>query len=157
MPESSQRRTMSRSGRRKRMIRIGTLAITALLAASLAGMATANGRTSATLTIRHQMRGCHTWGIAGGRFSARQSLNLAPGATLRVINNDIMPHTLVQTGGRHVRIVHPRMARMGATSSVRFPRAGVYKFKTRPGEDYPGIKLETKGEDFKLRLSVTVS
>ncbi len=44
---------------------------------------------------------------------------------------------------------------MNATTSVRFTRAGVYKFATKAGEDYmKGVK--TVGEDNVLRLTVTV-
>ena len=43
----------------------------------------------------------------------------------------------------------------GATTKVKFAKAGVYTFKTRAGEDYmKGIK--TIGEDNVLRLTVTV-
>jgi hypothetical protein len=46
---------------------------------------------------------------------------------------------------------------MGAVARVRFMKAGVYHFKTKPGEDYSwASKMETKGEDNVLRLTVTV-
>jgi hypothetical protein len=48
-----------------------------------------------------------------------------------------------------------RHALVNATTSVRFTRAGVYKFATKAGEDYmKGVK--TVGEDNVLRLTVTV-
>jgi hypothetical protein len=47
------------------------------------------------------------------------------------------------------------MNHAGATTSVRFTRAGVYKFATKAGDDYmKGVK--TVGEDNVLRLTVTV-
>ena len=49
------------------------------------------------------------------------------------------------------------MNRMGAVARVQFTKAGVYQFKTKPGEDYSWAShMETKGEDNVLRLTVTV-
>jgi hypothetical protein len=56
-----------------------------------------------------------------------------------------------------VQLRTPSMTRMGAVASVRFTKAGVYRFKTKPGEDYSWAShMETKGEDNVLRLTVTV-
>jgi hypothetical protein len=129
---------------------------TVVIAGVLVAGAVAHGRSSATLTIRHQARGCHTWSFAGGRSAPAQRVTMTRGGTLRVVDNDVMPHRLVQTRGAHVRIVHAQMSRTGATASVRFTRTGVYKFKTKAGEDYPGVHAPTTGEDYVLRLTVTV-
>lgn len=130
---------------------------TALIAGALAVSAIARGPSSKTLTIRHQMRGCHTWAIAGGRSAATQRLTLEEGSTLRVINNDVMPHRFVQTSGRHVRIVRAQLGRIGASAIVRFNERGVYKFTTKPGEDYPRFQyMKTVGEDYTLRLTITI-
>jgi hypothetical protein len=49
------------------------------------------------------------------------------------------------------------MNRVGAVARVQFMKAGVYHFKTKPGEDYSWAShVETKGEDNVLRLTVTV-
>jgi plastocyanin len=125
-------------------------------AALLVSSASAHG-TAATLTIRHQMRGCHTWSFNGGAYKATQSITLSRGATLAVKNNDVMPHKLVRTSGPAVQVRTASMSRMGAVARVRFTKAGVYRFKTKPGEDYSwASKMETKGEDNVLRLTVTV-
>lgn len=131
---------------------------TAVIAGTLAaGAVGGEGPSSKTLTIRHQMRGCHTWAVAGGRFAPTQRLTLEEGSTLRVVNNDVMPHRLLQTRGLHVRIVRARMGHMGASSTVRFNDSGVYKFTTKPGEDYARFQnMKTVGEDYTLRLTVTV-
>ena len=130
---------------------------TAVIVGTLAVGAIAHGPSSATLTIRHQMRGCHTWAVVGGRFAPTQRLTLEEGSTLRVVNNDVMPHRFAQTRGAHLRIVHARMSRMGATATVRFNERGVYKFTTKPGEDYPRFQnMKTVGDDYTLRLTVTV-
>ncbi len=118
--------------------------------------ASAHG-TAATLTIRHQIRGCHTWSLNGGAYKAAQSITLSRGATLVVKNNDVMPHKLVRTSGPAVQFRTPAMNRMGATARVQFAKAGVYRLKTKPGEDYSWAShMETKGEDNVLRLTVTV-
>ena len=140
------------------MTRILTvLFATAVIAGALVAGAVAHGPSSKTLTIRHQMRGCHTWAVAGGRFAPTQRVTLEEGSTLRVVNNDVMPHRFVQTRGTHLQIVHAKMGRIGAIATVRFNDSGVYKFTTKPGEDYPRFQhMKTVGEDYTLRLIVTV-
>jgi plastocyanin len=141
---------------RKKRIRRLVAALAACGAALLVSSASAHG-TAATLTIRHQMRGCHTWSFDGGAFKATQSIRLSRGATLAVKNNDVMPHKLVRTSGPAVQVRTASMSRMGAVARVRFTKAGVYHFKTKPGEDYSwASNMETKGEDNVLRLTVTV-
>jgi hypothetical protein len=49
------------------------------------------------------------------------------------------------------------MLHMSATVRVTFGKAGVYKFTTKPGEDYPGMAMKTIGEDNVLRLTVKVT
>jgi hypothetical protein len=49
------------------------------------------------------------------------------------------------------------MRHMSASVRVTFPKAGVYRFSTKPGEDYPGMAMKTIGEDNVLRLAVRVS
>jgi plastocyanin len=130
---------------------------TAVIVGTMAVGAIAHGPSTATLTIRHQMRGCHTWAVAGGRSAPTQRLTLEEGSTLRVVNNDVMPHRFAQTRGAHLQIVHARMSHVGARATVRFNERGVYKFTTKPGEDYAGFQnMRTVGDDYTLRLTVTV-
>jgi hypothetical protein len=132
------------------------LMLTALVALAVAGSALAAPR-SATLTIRHQLHGCHSWSFDGSSWKASQSITLARGATLKVVDNDVMPHKLVQLSGPKVTLTRPAMAHPGAAATARFLARGTYVFKTRAGEDYPmGMKMETIGEDNVLRLVVTV-
>ena len=44
---------------------------------------------------------------------------------------------------------------MGATTSIKLTQPGVYRFRTRAGEDYMA-GLKTTGEDNILTLTVTV-
>lgn len=132
------------------------LMVIALVALAVAGSAFAAPR-SATLTIRHQLHGCHSWSLNGSSWKASQTVTLARGATLKVVDDDVMPHKLVQLSGPKATLTHAAMTRMGATATARFLARGTYVFKTRPGEDYPmGMKMETIGEDNVLRLVVTV-
>ena len=110
-----------------------------------------------TITIRHQMKGCHAWAVNGGAYRPTQKTTLARGGTITFMNMDVMPHKLVKTSGPAIHFTgKPNMNRMSATVKVRFSKAGVYKLTTKPGEDYmKGMK--TIGEDNVLRLTVKVS
>lgn len=110
----------------------------------------------AKVTIRHELKGCHAWSVNGDAFAASQSAKLAVGGTMLVTDGDVMPHTLVQTGGPTAEMVDAAMKHMNAASTVTFPKAGVYTFTTKAGEDYmTGVK--TVGEDNTLSLTVTVA
>lgn len=132
--------------------------VTALIALAIAGAAFGAGSPSAaTLTIRHQMKGCHTWSFDGKTWAASQKLTLNRGSTLAVVDNDVMPHRLVQLNGPHAKLAHAWMTHMGASALVGFAARGTYVFETKAGEDYPSVKgMETVGEDHVLRLVVTV-
>jgi plastocyanin len=149
-----------------------TIPMLALLvsAGAMATGASAAG-SGATITIRHQTHGCHSWSANGDAYKATQAIKLHRGASLTVTNNDVMPHKLIETSGPSARFTRlspglgmglkgtfpPAMlARMGSSSKVTFAKPGVYKFTTKVGEDYmSGVK--TTGEDNVLRLTVTVS
>jgi plastocyanin len=129
--------------------------VASLIAASAAAAATGG---HASLLIRHQARGCHTWSVDGANFRATQTVKLRHGSLLVLTNNDVMPHTFVLTSGPKVRIAHPRLGHMGASLTITLARPGTYHFTTKPGEDYPGMDgMKTIGEDNVLRLTVVVS
>ena len=108
------------------------------------------------LIIRHQTRGCHTWGLAGGTYKASQSMTLTKGEHLMIGNNDVMPHRIVQLAGPALKLGSAaNLNSAGMTIELVFKKAGVYRFTTKPGEDYTkGIK--TIGEDNVLKLKITV-
>ena len=123
---------------------------------------TAAASTHAKILIRHQIRGCHSWSVNGGTFRPAQHVRLARPGTVTIVNNDVMPHRLIQKGGPAVKYLgKPNMAHMGASATVKFLRAGTYRFTTKPGEDYPSMKgmkgMKTIGEDNVLTLQVVVS
>jgi hypothetical protein len=130
---------------------IGFVVSTVLVGAAL------GAPRAATLTIRHQTKGCHTWAFAGGAWRASQQITLAKGAKLTVVDNDVMPHTLVQQFGPKAKLSTPAMRHMSARATVAFSKAGKYVFRTKAGEDYPSMSnVKTVGEDNVLRLVVTV-
>jgi hypothetical protein len=143
---------------RKRTISMLAAVILAALFAGAASAALSHLSPSpASVVIRHQTRGCHSWSVNGSPFAAAQKIVLKVGASLKVTNDDVMPHQLVQTSGPKVIVpARARLAHMGAFTTVTFAHKGVYLFTTRAGEDYmKGVK--TIGEDNILRLKVTVA
>jgi hypothetical protein len=147
--EAKEGRTMKRKNR----IRTGALALG--LAGLFAGSAFAHSPQS-TLTIRHQMRGCHAWSFNGGVYKASLKINVARGTALKVIDNDVMPHKLIQLAGPKAKLIAPAMNHMSAQAKVVFAKKGTYRFKTKAGEDYMA-GMKTVGPDNVLRLTVTVS
>lgn len=133
-----------------------------LLALAIAGVVagTAISATTtprhASILIRHETHGCHSWSANGGAFKASQSITLRRGGSLTVTNSDVMPHRLVLTSGPALRITNAMLSHMGASLKVILSKSGVYHFTTKPGEDYmSGVK--TTGEDNILKLTVVVS
>ena len=151
-----------------------TILLTALGAAVLAIALPATAAPGgASLVIRHQVRGCHSWSLNGGAWKAAQHIRLGRGGSLVVTNNDVMFHELIKTSGpavvfKLVKSGTPMkgtvklpwapglMGRMGATVKVTFPKAGVYRLTTKFGEDYMPMG-DTVGEDNVLQAVVTVS
>jgi len=117
----------------------------------------AKAPAKATVTIRHQTRGCHSWSINAGASRASLTTTLARGGTIRFVDNDVMPHKLMKTSGPAVRYLgNSAMRHMSASVSVTFTKTGTYRFTTKAGEDYPGVHLKTIGEDNVLHLVVKV-
>jgi|SRR5436190_2889433 len=128
------------------------------LAASALFSPVASAHMPRTITISHQMRGCHSWSFANGPSRASLTIRVDRDAGLIIVNNDVMPHKLVQISGPKARLSNANMRHMSARAFVGFSRAGVYTFKTRPGEDYANMKgMKTVGEDNVLRLKVRVT
>jgi plastocyanin len=132
---------------------LATASIAILVAAGAA-----QAGSGASVVIRHQVRGCHTWSVNGGAFKASQAMRVARGTTVTFTNNDVMPHTLIKTHGPAAVIRHAKMGHMSATATILFSHPGVYVLRTKAGEDYPGMSgMKTIGEDNVLRLTVRVS
>jgi len=126
-----------------------------VLVVAAAFAAPASASSGVNVTIRHQKVGCHSWAIANGAYKPTQSLTVKTGTSLTFINNDVMPHTLVQLSGPKVAMFGHFMHRIGAKAKLVLSKPGVYVFGTKVGEDYmKGVV--TVGEDNVLRLIVTV-
>ena len=140
---------------RKYKIRGAVLALAALSALAVTSAAPAH--STATVTIRHQTRGCHSWSFNSGPFKASQAITLRVGTVLRFTNNDVMPHKLVQAAGPKMQLVHPKMIKMASSATVKLTQKGLYRFTTKPGEDYAWAgTMKTVGEDNVLHLTVRV-
>lgn len=126
---------------------LGSLVATAALAAS---------PRHASIDIRHEMKGCHAWSIDNRPFAAHVNARLATGGSITITNHDVMPHQLIKTSGPAATFTGKRlMSHIAASVKVTFRHAGIYRFTTKPGEDYAtGVK--TIGEDKVLTLTVTV-
>jgi plastocyanin len=133
-------------------------ALLPILATALVAVSPAAAGGAATVTISHQMKGCHMWQLNGGTPKAHLSIALKAGTMVRFVNDDIMPHRLIQQAGPKLALAHANLNRMSASTSVRFAHAGTYRFTTKAGEDYPWMKsmAKTIGEDNVLRLTVHV-
>ena len=138
----------------KQTIRGAALALAALAALAVTSAAPAGG--TATIAIRHQTRGCHSWAMNSGPFKAL-SVTVSAGTVVRFTNNDLMPQKLIQTAGPKVRLTHPNMSKMASSATVKLSSKGVYRFKTKAGEYYAwAASMKTTGEDNVLRLTVRV-
>ncbi len=129
------------------------------LAAAAAALAvpSASAGATATITISHQMKGCHMWQLGNADPKVNLAVTVKAGTTIRFVNNDIMPHRLIEQAGPKVTLVKPNMNKMSASTSVKFAHAGVYRFTTKAGEDYPWLRsMKTIGEDNVLHLTVRV-
>jgi hypothetical protein len=126
---------------------------------------------SASVLIRHQLRGCHTWSVNGGGYQAELDVRLARGGSVTITNNDPMVHKLIRERGPAVRmttIPHAHMKtvglqritgpgvmnHMGAALRVTFPRAGTYRLTTEDLGDY--FEFKTLGHHNHLMLIVRV-
>jgi plastocyanin len=140
---------------RKQTLRGAALALAALAALTVTSAAPAGG--TATIAIRHQMRGCHSWSFNSGPFKASLAVNVRAGTVLKFTNNDVMPHKLIQAAGPKVRFVHPNLSKIASSATVKLTQKGVYHFTTKPGEDYAWAgSMKTVGEDNVLQLTVRV-
>ncbi len=141
---------------RKHRIRGAALALAVLAALTVTSAAPAGG--TATIAIRHQTRGCHSWAFNSGPFKPSLSVSVSAGTVIRITNNDVMPHKLIQTAGPKMRLAHPMMSKMASSATVKLAHKGVYRFTTKAGEDYAwvGSMMKTIGEDNVLHLTVRV-
>jgi hypothetical protein len=99
---------------------------------------------ASTLNIVHVQRGCHVWNN-GTKAGPQMRMMLAAGGTLRITDEDVDPHKLIQVAGPKVMLGKAMMT--GDVAQISFPTKGVYKFTTKTLE-MPGMaEVETIGPD----------
>ena len=129
----------------------------AVVASGLLVVSPAAAGSTATITINHEMKGCHMWQLGSGKLRPNLTVTLKAGTTVRFVNDDIMPHLLIQQSGPKLRLVHPNMNRLSAVATTKLTRKGTYRFTTKAGEDYAMfVGHKTIGEDYVLHLTVHV-
>ena len=107
-----------------------------------------------TLNIVHVQRGCHVWSN-GTKSGATMQMMLMAGGTLRITDEDVDPHKLIQVAGPQVMLGKAMMT--GDVAQISFPMRGVYRFTTKTLE-MPGMaEVETIGPDNHLMLTVNVA
>jgi hypothetical protein len=134
---------------------------TAFIVSAIMALATlyateASSHGMSTVTIRHQMKGCHTWSFDGGPYRASLRVVVDPARFVLFVNNDMMPHRLVQLSGPKVGIKGAKMSRMGAKAQFLLGGRGVYRFRTFAGKEYAWAPRDATGPDHVLRLTVVV-
>lgn len=118
-----------------------------------------NGNATATpaaetLSIVHMQRGCHAWSN-GTKSGAMMEMTVAAGGTLRITDEDVDPHKLIQVAGPQVMLGKAMMT--DDVAQISFPTKGVYKFTTKTLE-MPGMaEVKTIGPDNHLVLTVDVA
>jgi plastocyanin len=128
-----------------------------MTAVALVAAAPAAAGSAVTITISHQMHGCHMWQLGSATPKPTLFITVKAGTPLRFVDNDVMPHKLVQRAGPKLSFSRPNMNRMGASTTVKLRQRGVYRFTTKPGEDYAWAKsMKTTGDDYVLHLTVRV-
>ena len=114
-------------------------------------MTTAPGM--AKLTIQHVQKGCHVWSD-GTRRAASMLLNLSRGARIRIVDQDIDPHGLVQVAGPKLSFKDHMM--MGQSQTITFAKPGVYRLKNKVVDMGSMVEVKTIGPDNTLRLTISV-
>src|SRR4051812_6169849 len=95
--------------------------ITIFVAALAFALPAAAATHGVTLTIRHQVHGCHTWSFDGASWRAAQTVQLRGGTAFPVVDNDIIPHPLVQLPAPRAPTPPPAMRHRGAPARIPFP------------------------------------
>ena len=107
------------------------------------------------LTIVHMQKGCHDWSNGTAQM-ATMRLAMKPGQMLRIMNQDVDMHKLMELTGPTMMMMGGPM-KEGQARSLTFTKPGTYTFatKTLPMKGMP--EVQTIGPDNHLRLTVTVA
>jgi hypothetical protein len=120
-------------------------------------MGSAQGRTTASaadVTIIHVQKGCHVWSDAGKQMAALQ-LHMHTGQMLKVMNQDVDMHRMMELSGPTMMRLGGPMAQ-GKTDTLTFTEPGTYVFGTKASSMKGMPEVATTGPDNNLKLTVTV-
>ena len=126
--------------------RISLLLALARPAALSAATAVSGSPGNASLVIRHQTRGCHSWSVERRPVQGKPDVTLRHGGPLTVTDNDVMPHTLVLTSGPALRIAHPKLGHPGASLTITLTKPRRLSLHDEGRRGLHG-RLKTIGED----------
>src|SRR6266508_5692210 len=116
-----------------------TKALFTLLAVAAGALTAANTVAAGVVTKRvaivHVQKGCHVWSV-GALKTASLTLSLHRGDRLTVLNQDLDMHKLVQVSGPSTKagpfmMMNQRVSIRFERVSIRFAKAGLYRFHTR--------------------------
>ena len=113
----------------------------------------AAGPAPERVTIVHVKKGCHLWSV-GALKTAKLGLTLQRGDQLRIVNQDLDMHELVQTSGPATSTGGFMV--MNQHMLLRFPKSGLYRFHTRIADMRGMPEAKTIGPDNQLVLTVRV-
>lgn len=122
---------------------------------SMSMSGTQAGSAADQLTIVHVQKGCHVWSN-GNQQMPMMRLSLKPGQMLRIMNQDIDMHRMVELSGPATMALGGPM-KQGTADSLTFTKPGVYRFGTKSSAMKGMPEAPTIGPDNMLRLTVTVS
>ena len=108
---------------------------------------------SPELTIVHIVQGCHNW-TDSSKLAELADVTMHPGGSLKILNQDVDFHRVVQVSGPRVATGARMM--MNTSVRLRFANSGTYRFKTVTSEMPGMMNMKTVGPDYRLLLVVHV-
>ncbi len=105
------------------------------------------------LTILHVQKGCHVWSDGTSQTPMLQ-LSMKPGQMLRIMNQDVDMHRMVELSGPMMTLGAPM--KTGQSESLTFTKPGTYRFHTKSSAMMGMPEVATTGPDNTLRLTVVV-
>jgi plastocyanin len=111
--------------------------------------------TAADLTIIHVQKGCHVFSNGSTQMPVMR-LTLKTGQGLRIMNQDVDMHRLMEVAGAAQMMLGHAM-KQGQAQTLTCTKPGVYKFTTKVSPMAGMPDVATTGSDNNLRLMVTVA
>lgn len=137
---------------------VATMNGTHMSTAGMVGMMGSQTGAPATaadqLTIVHVQKGCHVWSDAGKQMAAMR-LRMHTGQMLRILNQDVDMHRMMELSGPTMMTLGGPMPQ-GKTDTVTFTKPGTYVFGTKVSSMKGMPDVQTIGPDNNLKLTVTV-